>query len=252
MIKYYNLWKKFKEEDCEQAREQLILNYLSIVKYHTGRINMLVPNFIDKEDLESYGIIGLINAVENFDYTRGIEFSTFADKRVKGAIIDYLRELDWLPASMRREAKKVKRTVKEMEGDGQKPTMSEVSEKLNISKDRLKNIYQKVYSSEWVSLYNETGDEQILDFLEGNKKLKPDNQFQQNQARKLLKEALEKLPENEYLVISLYYYEELSQKEISSIMEVSASRVSQLHKKAVYRLRGSLSRKKTEIVGSIG
>jgi len=120
-----------------------------------------------------------------------------------------------------------------------------------MSDEKLKNIYQKLYSSEWVSLFDDIGDNKILDFVQGDESKTPANRYQNTQARELLKEALEKLPEKEYLIISLYYYEEMSQKEIASVMEVSPSRVSQLHKKAIFRLRGSLSQKKDEIVAGL-
>ncbi len=248
-LEYADLWKKYNQENDEQARNELITNYLYLVKYHTGRINMLVPNFIDKEDLESYGIVGLIEAVQNFDYKRGIKFSTFADKRIKGAIIDHLRDLDWLPTSLRRDAKKITKSVKNLkEKLGRKPTFSEIKREVDISEKRLKTIYNKLYNSDWISLNKEVGDSEIKDFIEGDKVSKPADEYANKHSQEILKNALKNLSEQEYLVITLYYYEELTQKEIASVLEVSAPRVSQIHKKAVQRLRGRLSRKKSELL----
>ncbi|MFW6269794.1 MAG: sigma-70 family RNA polymerase sigma factor [Bacillota bacterium] len=247
-IKDITLWKKYKKNNSEEARNQLIEKNLTLVKYQAGRINLIIPDFIEKEDLESFGMIGLIEAVENFKPEYGIEFKTYAQKRVRGAMLDYLRELDWLPSSLRREGKKIKNTVKKLSQElGRKPSMEELSAEIDISRKRIDNIYQKIYSSNWISLYGEVGDRKILDFLEGDNN-RPEKLFNKKGALRVLTAAIKKLPEKEKLVITLYYYEELTQKEIASIMELSPARISQLHKKAVQRLRGFLSRRKEELL----
>ena len=246
-IKDLSLWKEYKENDDLQARQQLILNNISLVKYQAGRIKMVIPDFIEQKDLESYGVVGLIDAIEKFDYSRGIKFNTYASKRIRGTILDYLRDLDWLPSSLRREGKKIKKTAKNLANKlGRKPTVEELSNNMNIAKEKIENIYQKLYSANWISLYGQVGDNKILDFIKGDNN-SPEKEFQEQESVKMLSEAIKKLPEKEKLIIALYYYEELTQKEIASVMELSTARISQLHKKAVQRLRGFLSRKKEEI-----
>jgi len=246
-IEDFDLWKKFKKNNDQQARKQLILNHLTLVKYHAGRIKMLVPDFVDQEDLESFAVIGLIDALEKFDFERGIEFKTYASKRIKGAIIDHLRKLDWLPQSVRRQGRQVREVVRKMSGKlGRKPTLQEISREVKIDITRLKNILDMLYSADWVSLYQKKGEGQLKDFVAGNSDEEPENIFQQKQTEELLIEVLEKLPEKEYLVISLFYYEEMSQQEIAEVLNLSPARISQLHKKAVYRLRGFLSNKKLQ------
>lgn len=250
-IKNYSLWKKYKEEGDQQARKELILSNLSLVKYQAGRINLLVPDFIDREDLESFGVVGLIDAVEKFDYNKGVQFNTYGSIRVRGAIMDYLRKLDWLPSSTRRCGKEIKKTAEKMASRlGRPPRIDELAEKLDYSVARVRKIYQKIYSADWLSLYRDIGDGQLNDILPGDSKLEPENIVTGNEAETVLAAALEKLTEKQYLVISLYYYEEMTQQEISEIMEVSPARISQIHKKAVYRLRGFLSSKKEQLVGS--
>ena len=252
MVENLKLWKSYKENNDQRARQELITAYLPLVKYQAGRVKMMVPEFIDQDDLESFGIIGLLEALERFDYKRGNKFTTFASPRIRGEIIDHLRRLDWLPHSMRRQGKKVKEAVEKMTGQlGRKPTVDELSEELDISQNRINNLYYKLYSAQWVSLFKGTGDKEdsyLIELLENKKQLRPDHSFQKKTAVKLLSKAIDKLNEQERLVISLYYYEDLTQKEIAEVMELSEARISQLHKKAVYRLRGFLSRKKEQLV----
>lgn len=249
-IKHYQLWKKYKEKGDMEARRELILSFLTLVKYHAGRINLLVPDFIDRDDLESFGVIGLIEAVEKFDYTRGIEFSTYASKRIKGAIFDHLRNLDWLPDSVRRRGKKVKKTVREMtEKNGERPALEELEKELSLSREKIKQVYQQMYSADWLSLFQEMGEGQLKDFLVSDKMTHPEDDVTNQEAEKVLAEALEKLSKQQYLVISLYYFEEMTQKEIAETLDLSPARVSQIHKKAIYRLRGFLGQKKGQLTG---
>jgi len=251
MIDNYALWKEYKEDNSSGAREKLIKEYLPLVKYHAGRIKMMVPEFIEKGDLESFGAIGLIDAIEKFDHTKKIEFSTYANRRIRGEIIDHLRSLDWLPHSLRRDGKKLKKVVEEMTQNlGRKPTVDEVAKKLKFSRKKINNLYYKLYSSQWVSLDKElgAGENTVLDTISSNKNNNPLKKLNKNNAVKILGKAIEKLKEKEKLVISLFYYEDLTQVEIAEVMDLSEARISQIHKKAVYRLRGFLSRKKEQLL----
>ncbi|MGM0409726.1 MAG: sigma-70 family RNA polymerase sigma factor [Bacillota bacterium] len=251
MINNLELWKEYKEKNNKEAREKLIKEYISIVKYQAGRVEIMLPDFIEKDDLESFGIIGLLDAIEKYDHKRGIEFSTYASKRIRGEIIDHLRSLDWLPHSMRREAKKIKREVEEYKNkNGKKPSIEELSKNLDISKTRINTIYYKLYTSQWVSLDQDFGDGEstIIDILKNKNTISPDKALENKKSINLLAQAIDKLDEKEKLVVSLYYYEELTQSEIAEIMDLSKARISQLHKKAIHRLRGFLSHKKEELV----
>ena len=239
------LWQEFKENQSLEARQQLIIKYLPQVKYQAGRIKMIVPNFIEQEDLESYGIIGLIDAVHKFDYKKGIKFKTYAAQRIRGAIIDYLRQLDWLPYSLRRDGRQLKEAVERFaQKYGRQPLIEELVTVLDISREKVSRLFQQIYSAQWVSLYEQVGDTPLLDLLEDDQKRQPENLYQRQCRERLLAESINRLNDSEALVISLYYYEDLTQNEIAEVMKLTPARVSQLHKKAIYRLRGALAKKK--------
>ena len=247
MLSNKELWRRYKEENDHDAREQLIIEYLDLVKYQAGRINIYVPDRIELEDLESYGIIGLIDAIEKFDPKRGYKFNSYAQLRIKGEIIDQLRKLDWLPHSLRQKAKKIKSKTKELESRLKRtPTVDEIASELDLSKKQINNILKKLKESQWVSIYSELNGKSLIDWLPSSKSNKPNEILDKKNAIKVLKNAIEKLDEKQKLIISLIYYEELTQKEVAEIMDLSPARISQIHKKTVYRLRGYLARKKDE------
>lgn len=244
-IDNFQLWQRYKEEGDREAREELILEYLSLVKYHAGRVDMMIPDFIDREDLESFGVIGLLDALEKFDYRRGIEFKTYAGRRIRGEIIDHLRKLDWLPHSLRREGKKIKDTGERLAQEkGRKPTREELVKELDIPRNKIDRVQKKINSARRVSLYREIRESPLLDYLIDEDGQDPEGRLDRKMARDILTSYINKLKEKERLVITLYYYEELTQKEIAEILDLTPARISQIHKKAVYRLRGYLSRKK--------
>lgn len=248
-IEEINLWREFKENNSQNARQELIVKYLPQVKYQAGRIKIIVPDFIEQDDLESYGVIGLIDAVHKFDYNKGIKFKTYASRRIRGEIIDHLRKLDWLPHSVRREGKRLKSTVdKFFQKYGRRPSIGELATALNISEEKVSSLYYQIYSSQWVSVNEEIGDGQLLDLLKEDNKCQPEVVYNKRDSERLLAEAIRNLSQSEKLVVSLYYYDGLTQSEIAEVMELSSARVSQLHKKAIYRLRGSLARKKEQLL----
>jgi RNA polymerase sigma factor for flagellar operon FliA len=245
----YSLWKDLKENRNEEVFQKLVLKHLSLVKYHAGRIKMVVPGFIEEEDLISYGVIGLIDAINKFDHQKGIQFNTYASRRIRGEIIDHLRKLDWLPHSLRRDARRVQEAFEKLtKKTGRKPTLQELAEEVDIDKERIKELYFKLYSSQWVSLYDEVGDARVLDLLPEDRDRSPEVIFQDQERVELLAEAIDRLNDTEKMVIALFYYEELTQKEIAEVLDLSPARISQIHKKAVYRLRGILGKKKEQLI----
>ena len=245
-IENYDLWNKFQKENSEVAREKIILNNLDIVKYQARRVSVLIPNFIDEDDLQSYGMIGLIEAVERFNPEMGYKFSTFASKRVRGAIIDFLRDLDWLPHSIRSDAKKIINKKEDLRNNGLCSDVSILAEKLDLSKSRIKKILRYFNASQWLSLDSEYEDATLLDIVSSSI-AEPDKKLDKEATKEILIEAVKKLNEQERLVVSLYYYEELTQEEIAEVLELSTARISQIHKKSIQRLRGYLANKKNDL-----
>ena len=240
-IEKLKLWKEYKDNNNEDARQKLILHHLSLVKYQAGRVKMIVPDFVDAEDLESFGVIGLIDAVNKFDYKLGYKFTTYASRRIRGEIMDHLRKLDWLPHSLRKKGKLIKEKAEDIERkSGKKAGENEIAEALDMSVDKVKSVYQKIYSSQWISLYNEIEDGIIMDLIKEDSEKEPESRIHREEMLNTLTEAISRLKEKEKIVISLYYYDELTQQEIANILELSTARISQIHKKAVQGLRAYL------------
>ena len=245
-IDNYDLWSKFQKENSELAREKIILNNLDIVKYQARRVSALIPNYIDEDDLQSYGMIGLIEAVERFNPEMGYKFSTFASKRVRGAIIDYLRDLDWLPHSIRTDAKKIINKKEDLKNNEFSGDISELADRLDLSESRIKKVLRYFNASQWLSLDTEYEDATLLDIVSSSI-AEPDKKLDKETTKAILIKAVDKLNEQERLVVSLYYYEELTQEEIAEVLELSTARISQIHKKSIQRLRGYLANKKTDL-----
>jgi len=239
-----SLWAKYKNEDDQQAREKIILEHIDLVRYAAGRIMVMLPDNIERDDLESYGIIGLIEAVENFDYQRGYNFSTFALPRIKGEIIDYLRRKDWLPSGMRSQLKKLMQAKNDLKAEkGKKITEKDLVKLTDLDPDRIRTLeyYQNI--SDNISLSTDFNGVELIEIIAADLEEAVDK-LEKEEAVELLAKKIDRLKEKEKLLISLYYYEELTQAEIAEVMELSAARVSQLHRQAVSRLRGMLSRSK--------
>ncbi len=241
------LWAVFKETGDPQVRESLILNYSPLVKYVAGRLSSSLPQTIDTADLISYGIFGLIDAIEKFDLERGIKFETYAIARIKGAIIDELRAMDWVPRSVRARAREVERAYVSLEGSLKRvPTDTEVAVEMGITPRELQGIFTKLSYTSIVS-FEELwvgGDRDdrsnVMSTIEDETAEDPVALFESEEIKDILGEAIERLPERERVVIALYYYEGLTLKEIGQVLGVTESRVSQLHTKSVLRLRARL------------
>jgi|SRR6056297_2147804 len=240
-----SLWEKYKKEDDDQAREKIILEHIDLVRYAAGRIMVMLPDNIEREDLESYGIIGLIEAIEKFDYKRGYSFSTFALPRIKGEIIDYLRRKDWLPNNMRSQLKKLQQAKIDLKADQDKNSLNaeELSKATNISTERIKTLEYYQNLSESISLSTDFDGVELIEIIAADLEMAVDK-LARDEAVNLLAKTIDRLSQKERLLISLYYYEELTQAEIAEIMNISAARVSQIHSHTISRLRGMLSRSK--------
>ncbi len=245
MLLNKSLWEKYKKEDDDQAREKIILEHIDLVRYAAGRIMVMLPNNIEREDLESYGIIGLIEAIEKFDYKRGFSFSTFALPRIRGEIIDYLRRKDWLPNNMRSQLKKLQQAKFDLKAKKDKNNLNEkdLSKLTNISTERIKTLEYYQNLSENISLSTDFEGVELIEIIAADLE-KTVDKLAREEAVDLLAKTIDRLDQKERLLISLYYYEELTQAEIAEIMNITAARVSQIHSQTISRLRGMLSRSK--------
>lgn len=242
------VWKEYKATGSTEARDKLILHYAPLVKYVAGRLYVKVPPNIEQADLVSCGVFGLIDAIEKFDLSKNIKFETYAIARIKGAIIDELRSLDWIPRSVRHKAKELEKVYTSLEGKLKRtPTDTEVCRALRISKTKLRDMLSQIGSTAVVSL-DETfsvgkdreGRVGLIDVVEDTSSIKPASMFELEEMRSLLAQAIDRLPEREKTVIALYYYEGLTLKEIGEVLGVTESRVSQMHTKAILQLRAKL------------
>ncbi len=243
------LWREFKDTKETELRERLILHYSPLVKYVAGRVGVGLPPNIEQADLVSYGIFGLIDAIEKFDLSRAIKFETYAISRIKGAIIDELRAIDWIPRSVRYKAREVEKAYAALEARLHRtPTETEVAEELGISLEDLHAIFSQVSFvnvvalDELLNVGGEKGDKlSLVDTLEDTKAEDPVAAFETEETKYLLARAINTLPEREKIVVTLYYYEGLTLAEIGQVLGVTESRICQMHTKAVLQLRSKIA-----------
>jgi RNA polymerase sigma factor FliA len=241
------LWRRFKDHDDPQAKERLVLTYAPLVKFVAGRMNSQLPSHVEETDLISYGLMGLIGAVERFDPARQIKFETYALPRIKGSIIDELRSLDWVPRSVRARSREIERKAAQLEHKLQRaPTEEELAEALDMTLDDFRAAITQISNSSIVAL-DETwsvssGGEplSLIDTIADTGSHRPDLQMEVTELRDTLADAIARLPEREKIVIALYYYDHLTLREIGEVLGVTESRISQLHTKAILRLKGRL------------
>lgn len=242
------LWRRFKDTGDESVRERLILHYSPLVKYVAGRVGVGLPPNVEQADLVSYGIFGLIDAIEKFDLDRAIKFETYAISRIRGAIIDELRALDWIPRSVRSKAREVERAYAALEADLHRtPTEAEVADRLGMPVTDLHAVFTQVSYVNVLALDElmSSGDRgegglSLGDTLKDAKAEDPVLAFEGEETKFLLARAIDQLPEREKIVITLYYYEGLTLAEIGRVLGVTESRICQMHTKAVVQLRGKL------------
>ena len=242
------LWARYKKSGDEKAREQLVLAYSPLVKFVAGRMSSGLPAHIEEADLISYGLLGLIGAIERFEPEREIKFETFAVARIKGSIIDELRSLDWVPRSVRAKAREIESTQSRLERElGRAPTDQEVADKLETTVDDFQDSLVQISNSNVVALdelwtvSDSSGDQvSLLDTMKDPNAVDPARELGVSELKDRLAHAISRLPEREKLIVALYYYENLTLREIGEVLGVTESRVSQLHTKAVLRLKARL------------
>ena len=238
------LWLKYKETKSVDLRNALAEHYLPLVKLVCGRLAMSLPPHLDRDDLLSSGFFGLLDAIDRFDPARNIKFETYAGVRVRGAMLDYLRSKDWIPVSMRQRIRKYEQTVCRLENElGRSATDKELAEALGISLDELQTLVSQCNSATVIPLeeYLQSDSNDAVD-------TNPANSTELFELKDTLAKAIDRLPEKERTVVSLYYYEELTLKEISLIMHLTEARISQLHTKAIFRMRGYLAQNKDDLL----
>ena len=237
------LWIEYNHNKTAVIREQIIIEYIPLVKIVAGRLNVYLGSNVEYDDLVSYGVFGLIDAIDKFDYGKGIKFETYASLRIRGAILDQIRKLDWIPRSVRQKQKSIDQAIKKLETEiGPNYTDEDMARELGISEDEYVSWVGQTNISNISSLddYMDQGSDVRSGSAPSYLKVEPENRILEQELKEELTNALSALTEKEKNVVLLYYYEELTLKEISRVMEVSESRVSQLHSKALKKMRGFL------------
>ncbi len=247
-VELRDLWRRYKSDGDRRARERLVVAYSPLVKYVAGRTAAGLPPHVEEADLISYGLVGLISAIERFDPSREIKFETYAITRIKGAIIDELRSMDWVPRSVRARAREIERANSKLEHRLQRaPTDAELAAELGIGEQELQDSLLAISHSsiaaldELWSVSDSSGDQvSLMDTLEDPGAPDPARALDVGDMKDRIADAIARLPEREKLVIALYYYENLTLREIGEVLGVTESRISQLHTKAVLRLRSRM------------
>jgi RNA polymerase sigma factor FliA len=247
-IELRDLWRRYKDSGDPRARERLVLAYSPLVKYVAGRMSSGLPAHVEEADLISYGLLGLISAIERFEPAREIRFETFAITRIKGSIIDELRSLDWVPRSVRAKAREIERANAKLEHRLHRaPTDQEMASELEVTVDEFQESLVRISNSSVVALdelwtvSDSSGDQvSLLDTIQDESAADPAQEMDLTDMKDRLADAIARLPEREKLVVALYYYENLTLREIGEVLGVTESRVSQLHTKAVLRLKSRL------------
>jgi RNA polymerase sigma factor for flagellar operon FliA len=243
-----DLWARYVEDRAPELRDRLILHYAPLVKYVAGRVGSGLPAHVEQADLISYGTFGLIDAITRFEPEREVKFESYAMARIRGAIIDELRNTDWIPRSVRMKARQYERTVAELEAALRRsPTDEEVAEALDMDVEDVRKFLGQLSLVNVVALDELMTDEEggsaprLVDTLQDSNALDPQAMAEHGEARQLLGRAVEQLPEREKVVVSLYYFEGLTLADIGRVLGVTESRICQLHTKAVLHLRSKLA-----------
>jgi len=245
-----SLWQSYRNTKEPLIKEKLIIQYAPLVKLVAGRISIHVGQYVEYEDLVSYGIFGLIDAIDKFDFNKGVKFETYASLRIRGEIIDNIRRLDWVPRTLRQKSKRIDKIYFSLESKlGREPTYEEIAENMKISVEEVKDVMQQAVVSSLISLddyVDANKDVTIADVVEV-KTDSPDLSYEKKEMKAMLVDAINQLTEKEKKVVTLYYFEELTLKEISKIMSVSESRISQIHSKAIVKLQSKLGKYKSAL-----
>ncbi|MBA1333882.1 MAG: RNA polymerase sigma factor for flagellar operon [Firmicutes bacterium] len=250
------LWQQYKRSKDREVRNTLINHYIPLVRITAGRLkSTITAGSVELDDLVSYGVLGLIDAIDKFDLEKNVKFETYAQMRIRGAMIDQLRKIDWAPRSLRQKSKEVEEAYRILENrNGRSASDVEVAEYLDMSLEEFQELLGQLSSLSLVSLEevleNRLENKAVFRGEEGfsSRLSEPESIAEDKEVKYLLRDAIDKLPEREKLLITLYYYEELTYKEIGRIMGISESRVSQLHTKAVFRLKNNLNRHENDLI----
>ena len=234
------LWDDYRKNPTPALREQLIIEYAQLVKLVAGRLSMYLGHNVEYEDLVSYGIFGLIDAIDKFNMEKNVKFETYASLRIRGAILDQIRKMDWIPRTVRQRQRKIDEAIKQVElRTGKTASDEELAMELDISGEELCNWQSQLKVTNVISLdeFTEAGPEPVMDATHNSHFTQPEELVAKEELKTMLVKSLDNLTEKERKVIELYYYEDLTLKEISNILDVSESRVSQLHTKGLIKMR---------------
>ena len=243
-MKNKELWIQYSQTKDSEIRKLLIEEYVDLVKIVAGRMYNFYGAKIEYDDLVGFGVIGLIDSIERFDINKNIKFETYAQIRIRGTIIDNIRKLDWVPRSLRKKSKEVQEGMAKLENQmGRSPTNVELAQYLNISVEELESIFADITNFNVSSLEDLLANSGEYNIKRNSQKDTPEEIYEKEELKEILASIIDNLPNNENKVISLYYYEELTYREISYIMELSESRISQIHSKAISNIRNQLSKK---------
>lgn len=237
------LWEDYSKTKSDTIREQLIIEYVPLVKLVAGRLNMYLGYTVEYDDLVSYGVFGLIDAIDKFDFCKGIKFETYASLRIRGSILDQIRKMDWIPRSVRQKQRQIENAITKLEKEkGTNFKDADIANELGISLDEYRGWESQTNISNIASLdeFMEQGTEGSVKEFRNSTYIEPEESIDKAEVKKLLMEALELLTEKEKKVVLLYYYEELTLKEVARVLEVSESRISQLHAKALEKMKKHL------------
>lgn len=237
------LWSEYQQSRTMEIREKLIEGYLMLVKLVAGRVAIGLPQHVDKDDLISNGFFGLLNAIERYDPGRGIKFETYAVARIRGSILDAIRAQDWVPTTVRQKARQYEQTLAGLEHRlGRSASDDEIAGALGIDLSQLHQLIHQLNATTITPL------EEFAKTETSASEINPTQRLEEEEIKETLSKAIDQLPEKERLVVSLYYYDGLTLKEISTILKLTEARISQLHTKAVFRLRGALSQIRTSLI----
>ena len=249
------LWIEYRKTRSSQIRDAFIRQYMPLVKYVAGKVSVGLPGSVEFDDLVGYGQFGLLDAIEKFDPSKNVKFKTYAVTRIRGAIFDELRQLDWVPRSVRQKSKEIEDAIVKVEARlGRSASDEEIAEEMGVSVSEFQQSILKVSGTSILSLNDVwySGDESdrvsIGDSIESPSSLNPDVIVEREEIRRVIIEAINELPEKEKMVLVLYYHEDLTFKEIGEVLDVSESRISQLHTKANLRLRAKLTNLRRGII----
>jgi RNA polymerase sigma factor for flagellar operon FliA len=249
------LWSRYRKSRDPAVRDYFVKQYTPLVKYVAGKVAVGMPHNVEFDDLVGFGVFGLFDAIDKFDPGKHVKFKTYAVARIRGAILDELRAIDWVPRSVRQKAREIEETIRKLESArGRAATDAEIAQALQMELKDFQELMQRIAGTSLLSLHEmwssgEEGDKiAIVDSIESPMSMNPDIIVEKEEMRRVIVEAIQELPEKEKKVLILYYYEDLTLKEIGQVLEVTESRVSQLHTKAIMRLRSKLTNLKKGIL----